>query len=231
MLKSWGKRQLPLVLFILGLRIMVDIVAPLLSWPEISLPKLPPSPLSLEDVIPPIFAGSITAISILIGFFSVSIFQFRRSCAENIDSIQNDKIKAVVNFKRHIEELEDTLEKLKKSEGARKPDKEIQKIISAAEAKLEKAKNRLKEVDELYELNWSAIAHQQEHCGDFMLVYLLISYLILLSSVTSFFSTIVTEGLISIFIDLNIIFLSTVFTGLMVFLAESITYRVHQEMI
>jgi hypothetical protein len=73
--KEWLKFQSPVLAIIIAGMIVNYVLINFTQLPRITLPS---SLLKEEDVIPAIFTGTITATSILIGFFAVSAYNFRQ---------------------------------------------------------------------------------------------------------------------------------------------------------
>lgn len=227
MLKIMGAMQLPVVLpFILG----AYIVPLFVQWPEIPLPPLPPSPLEVTNVVPSIFAGSLTAISVIIGFFSVSMHSFLQRCEDWINTFTERDLRIKEERVKRITQLEQERDKLKNMVAESKS-KETETEIGNLEEMIDKTKKEYQELEELIGLNIDAFAHLQEHSNNFMATYLFISYLVLMFHITSFYATLVTSAFIGFFILLSTLFLSIVFSGLVAFLSQTTLYHGHQELI
>lgn len=227
MMKKLGIYQLPMISVILGSHILLSVFSSI-QWPEIDLPSFPPSPLESVNVIPPIFAGSLTAISVIIGFFSVSIHRFHQKCEDFFDALQKEKRESAKEKRKVIHRIEQELARAESEAGK---DKEAKKEIESMKRMLDETNKNYQEYEELTQLNIDAMAHIQEHSGSFMTSYLLISYLIFMIHITSFLATIVTSVFIDVFLQLNLLSISIVFTGLAVFLEETSFYHGHQELI
>jgi len=220
--KKWIIYQMPLVIVLVVFEIISDVFHPSLQLPNLALP---PSPLSDVNIIPPIFTGTVTTFSILIGFFSVSAHNFRQWLGTQIEQYFGDWSQAVVE-KHRLLELKEELEERKKNSS-----QEGLKEIQENAAKLDNALRRQLEYEELLNLNKDAYAHQEEHIGKFVFTYLSVSFVLLLSYLTLFYALPISKIFLWYFIEGTTFILNASFAGLIVFLHEYMRYTVHHERI
>lgn len=220
--REWLVLQSPIIAIIIGSIIVTYVLTNLFPVPRITLPS---SPMKDENVNPAIFTGTITATSILIGFFAASAYNFRQWLETKVDEYI-DRFFEFSNFYNKAVEKKVELEKLEKETKKIKLLEEIAKKKIEIIAEIE----NWAELKELAGLNRDAYAHQQEHLSKFLFNYLAVSFILLLGEILTFFSTQLASGLIVIFVDWTFISLNGVFNGLLVFMREFMTFHVHKEM-
>jgi|GEM_PF-4363468 hypothetical protein len=203
--------------------IVVGLFIPFLPLPTITLP---PSSLKIENIVPSIFTGTITATSIIVGFFAVSAYNFRQWLESSIEKKTDDFVEAS-NFYNRTNEKKIELEKLEKENEKIEAPEEIAKKKVEIEGTLRKCE----ELKELVLLNRDAYAHQQEHLGKFLFDYLFVSFALLVVELVTFLATALASWIIGIFVLWSLASLNIVFTGLGVFMNEFMTYTVHKERI
>jgi len=221
--KEWLKFQSPVLAVIIGSIIVNYVLINFIQLPRITLPS---SLLKEENVIPAIFTGTITATSILIGFFTVSAYNFRQGFENRVEEYL-DRVFEFSNLYNKAMEKKIELERLEKEIKKKDTLKEIAKKKIEIIAEIEKCG----ELKELAGLNRDAYAHQQEHLNRFLLNYLVVSFYLLLGEILIFYATLIASELIGIFVDWTFVSLNGVFNGLIVFMSEFMTYPVHKELV
>jgi hypothetical protein len=207
--------------------IAISIVSGLLGF-FLPLPTiiLEPSLMKAENIIPAIFTATITAISILIGFFTVSAFNFRQWLESRIEKGTDDFFEAR-KFYRNAKAKQVELEKIMKENEKKETLEEIEKEKVETEDEIKECEALI----ELTELNHDAYAHQQEHLGKFVVTFISVSFSILIFELITFLATLVTTWFIGIFVFSTLFSLLVVFCGLGVFMDEFLTYATHKERI
>lgn len=203
MCKRWLLLQAWIV--IIPVYYFLSLLSTYVGFPQINFPSLPvltPSPLQVVHVIPPIFSGSITAISVIVGFFSVSCYRFIQQCESWCDRMEERWVYL---------------------------SKEIEQETKESETEVDDSKKIAQESSELVRLNIDAFHHLQEHAISFIQVYLLTSFVVLTSYVVCFLATATTTVWIVVFLVLTISFLSVVFSGLVAFMGETTFFHSHRE--
>jgi hypothetical protein len=186
---------------------------------------LPAPILKPENVLPPIFTGSITALSIIIGFFSVSAYNFHQryqTMIEFCDELELDAKSLYSDTTRKKQSIEEEIQKQNFSpqEKAELDDKmkELNIAISRTENTLEESK-----------VLADAFSHMQEHIGHFIIIFFIIGFLMLFFLVFSLILTLASSAFDFYFIVFDMFCLTTIFTGLGLFMAEFMTYRIHKD--
>lgn len=104
MRKKWLLLQLPFILFLVALIIIH------FAFPDFKLEKgflgLPQPTVTKEQVIFPLFTGSITFASILIGFFGVSAYNFRRDFQECRNDFQEEMCRETAKVRKDKDYLD-----------------------------------------------------------------------------------------------------------------------------
>jgi hypothetical protein len=184
-----------------------------------------PTGLTPENVYPAIFTGTVTSISILAGFLSVSAYNFHQ------------------RYQLGIDESEETQGEVKESmryslEKKRTLEEEINKLPAGTEG-LEELKNQIKTFDdsvstlnenlELLSLNRDACAHSQEHMGHF-LVYFLSTAVFLIVFLIFAFVLLETSSIIDIYyLVFDLECLITIFLGVITFMNQFMTITGHKD--
>jgi hypothetical protein len=221
--KKWLMLQSPILAVVIADIIISYVLGYSIQLPTIALPA---SPLKVENVMPAIFTGTVTATSILIGFFSVSAHNFRHWLEDYVDR-SSDRLSKIDTLHHRIIERKNKLERLEKETAK----KEILEEIGKNKVENDDQIKKCEELKELVALNRNVYAHQQEHLNRFMLNYLFVSFYLLLGELATFLATPITSKAVGIFIYWTLISLNGVFNGLIVFMWEFMTYTVHKEMV
>lgn len=191
----------------------------------IQLPTLilPPAILKIENVVPPIFTGTITAISILIGFFSVSAFNFHQWFERSVQFFQEARPRVSTMLKSQLEDKD----KLEKKRNTVNPD-EVEKLnedIASVDASIGETSEYL----ELIDLNIDACSHEQEHISIFMVTFLSVGVLLTFFIISSFLLTVASSVIDGYFVIFDMCSLNTMFIGLILFMSEFMSFRGHKE--
>ena len=170
---TWFLWMVPLILAIIVI-FLVGYFTPFISF--FSLGDLPSSDVKIVNIIPSLFTGTITAGSILLGFFSVSAYNFYHNLAGSIENCKdlrnkNDAIMKAQNQER--QDLEQMKEKAKDNELIG-----VKATLKVLESKISESM----ETKELVMLNTNALAHEQEHLCKFMVNFLIVTVGLLLSA-------------------------------------------------
>jgi hypothetical protein len=177
---------------------------------------------NLLNILPALFTGTITAGSILLGFFSVSAYNFYHNLADSVEKskVLRDKNDAVM--KTQNQERQDLEQKSKKAKGDQLI--EVKANIKALENKIGESI----ETKELIILNKNALAHEQEHLCKFMVNFLIVTVGLLLSSFIFFVYSSVTfwQGLFAPYAFFS---LYSIFVGLVLFLRKFMGWEGHKE--
>jgi hypothetical protein len=215
----WFLSMFPLILTII-IVFLVAYFTNLISF--FSLSDLPSSDVKIGNIIPALFTGTITAGSILLGFFSVSAYNFYHDIADSIDKSKalrdkNDAILKTQNQEKR--ELEQKKEKAKDDQLI-----EVKATIEVLENKIGESI----ETKELIMLNTNALAHEQEHLCKFMVNFLIVTVALLLSSFIIFVlsSLSLWQGLLAPYAFFS---LYSIFVGLVLFLRKFMAWEGHKE--
>ena len=218
--------QSPILVVVIADFFLYYVIGYSIPFPEIALPA---SPLKLENVIPAFFTGTVTATSILVGFFTVSAYNFRQWLEGKVGEYFDMFSESSTLYNNALEKKAE-LERLEKESEKEIEKKELLKEIAKKKVEIEAEIRKCGELKELAGLNRDAYAHQQEHLSTFMLNYLLVSFFLLFVQLAIFLVTPITSKLIGIFVDWTLVSLNGVFNGLIVFMFKFMTYTVHKEM-
>ncbi len=216
----WFMLMVPLIIIIIILLILAYL-APLNNY--FNFAQLPTSNIKIENIIPALFTGTITGGSILLGFFSVSAYNFYQHIEKNIEKCRELRDK---NDNKII------LNSTSLGEHQRMPK-------TAKTSEVEDISNRIKNLDQeigdsketgkLIKLNMNALAHQQEHLCKFMVNFLVVTVGLLLSTFLFFVLTLVPtfQGILGTFAFYS---LYSIFVGLILFLREFMAWTGHREL-
>jgi hypothetical protein len=187
-----------------------------------SLSSLSSSDVKIGNIIPALFTGTITAGSILLGFFSVSAYNFYHDLGNAIEKSKELRDKNDVEMKTQNQEKRNLEQKREKA----KEDKLI-----TIEESLKVLENKISDsikTKELIMLNTNAFAHEQEHLCKFMVNFLAVTVVLLLSVFIVFvFSSIsFLQGLIAPYAFFS---LYSIFVGLVLFLHKFMSWEGHKE--
>lgn len=199
--RKWLKYQSPTLAIVI-----VGLIVYFIPTPTIALPS---SPIKIENLVPAIFTGTITATSILVGFFTVSAYNFRQWLESRVDEYFDKSFEFGDLYNKAMDKKVE-LEKLEKETKKKKLLEEIAKKKVEIEAEIEKCG----ELKELAGLNRDAYAHQQEHLSMFLFSYLAVSFLLLIGGLVTFYATFVASWIIAIFMNWTVVSLNAAFNGL-----------------
>jgi hypothetical protein len=215
----WFFSIFPLILTIIIIFIL-DYFTHLISF--FGLGNLPSSDVKIGNIIPALFTGTITAGSILLGFFSVSAYNFYHSLADSIEKSKELRDKnddALKTQHQEKQNLEKKGEKVKNDQLIG-----VKEDIKLLESKIGKSI----EAKELIMLNTNALAHEQEHLCKFMVNFLKITVGLLLSAFIIFvFSSI--PFLQALMAPYAFFSLYSIFVGLVLFLRKFMAWEGHRE--
>jgi hypothetical protein len=215
----WFLSILPLILTIIVI-FLLDYFTHFLSF--FSLISLPNSDVKIGNIIPALFTGTITAGSILLGFFSVSAYNFYHDIGNSIEKTKELRDKNDIVMETQNQEKLD-LEQMR--------EKAKEDTLNAIENSLKVLENKIGdtiETKELIILNKNALAHEQEHLCKFMINFLVVTVVLLLSAFIIFvFSSIsLLQGLIAPYAFFS---LYSIFVGLILFLHKFMSWEGHKE--
>ena len=216
----WFLSMVPLILVIIVI-FLVAYFTPFISF--FRLGDLPSSDVKIGNIIPALFTGTITAGSILLGFFSVSAYNFYHSIAGAIEKSKDLRDKNDAEMKTQNQEKRDL-------EQMREKAKDDQLIgVNATLKILENKIGESTETKELIMLNTNALAHEQEHLCKFMVNFLIVTVGLLLSAFIIFvFSSIsFLQGLMAPYAFFS---LYSIFVGLVLFLRKFMSWEGHREL-
>lgn len=137
-----------------------------------------------------------------------------------IDHFIDDLMK-VQRIQRELLEKQEEM----KSKSNKKTSKELEEIKGLIEQQIEECKG----LEELSILRKDAYAHQQENLNSFMITYLGVAFCLLLVEIGTFLTTPISFMFLEIYVDATLLSLNAIFSGLLVFVYEFMTYTKHKE--